>query len=185
MDGINLIDYAVLFFVLLSAALSYLRGLVQETINTFGWFFAALATFSFAPEITQMLNEIPLFKTVLTDHCELKFATSLLAIFVLILGTTKYFINLLMSLVDRPAIKKIDKALGFLFGTLRGVAIVCVVFFGYKFTPNFSSYAFLAESKSALIFYNASDVIGDTMARLNIGWINLKYEKLVFICQEI
>ena len=81
MDGVNIIDGAVLFLVFLSAILAYSRGLVRETMAIVGWIVAAFLAFIFAPQVMPLVKEIPMVGPILADSCELAIIASFAALF--------------------------------------------------------------------------------------------------------
>ena len=152
MDGVNIIDGAVLFLVFLSAILSYSRGLVRETMAIVGWIVAAFLAFIFAPKVMPLVKEIPMVGPILADSCELAIIASFAALFAVALVIVSFFTPLLTSLIDKTAAGKIDRAIGFLFGVLRGIALIAIMFFAYKSILSSDSFALIDESRSAAIF---------------------------------
>ena len=91
MDGVNIIDGAVLFLVFLSAILAYSRGLVRETMAIVGWIVAAFLAFIFAPKVMPLVKEIPMVGPILADSCELAIIASFAALFAVALVIVSFF----------------------------------------------------------------------------------------------
>jgi len=183
MDGVNIIDGAVLFLVFLSAILSYSRGLVRETMAIVGWIVAAFLAFIFAPQVMPLVKEIPMVGPILADSCELAIIASFAAVFAVALVIVSFFTPLLTSLIDKTAAGKVDRAIGFLFGVLRGIALIAIMFFAYKSILSSDSFALVDESRSAVIFGNVVTNIEERNPERALGWITNQYENLVAVCE--
>lgn len=183
MDGVNIIDGAVLFLVFLSAILAYSRGLVRETMAIVGWIVAAFLAFIFAPQVMPLVKEIPMVGPILADSCELAIIASFAAVFAVALVIVSFFTPLLTSLIDKTAAGKVDRAIGFLFGVLRGIALIAIMFFAYKSILSSDSFALVDESRSAVIFGNVVTNIEERNPERALGWITNQYENLVAVCE--
>jgi membrane protein required for colicin V production len=73
--------------------------------------------------------------------------------------------------------------MGFLFGVLRGIAVIAITFFAYKSILNSNSFALVDESRSAVIFGNVVTNIEERNPERLLGWITTKYEELVAVCE--
>ncbi len=183
MEGVNIIDGAVLFLVFLSAILAYSRGVVRETMAIVGWIVAAFLAFIFAPQVKPLVKEVPMIGPILADSCELAIIASFVAVFAVALVIMSFFTPLLTSLINKTAADKIDRAMGFLFGVLRGIAVIAVMFFAYKSILSSDSFALVDESRSAIIFGNVVTNIEKRNPERALGWITTKYENLVSACE--
>ncbi len=183
MEGVNIIDGAVLFLVFLSAILAYSRGVVRETMAIVGWIVAAFLAFIFAPQVKPLVKEVPMIGPILADSCELAIIASFVAVFAVALVIISFFTPLLTSLIDKTAAGRIDRAIGFLFGALRGIAVIGVMFFAYKSIFSSDSFALVDESRSAIIFGNVVTNIEKRNPERALGWITTKYENLVSACE--
>ena len=118
----TLFDYIVLAVVGLSIILSVMRGLVKEVLSIFGW----VAAFYVGRTYTdQILPLIPL--DVPTESLRVLAAFLVLFLATLLLST-------LLAIAISAIFKKIglgwlNRVLGAVFGTFRGVLIVCVLVF--------------------------------------------------------
>ena len=122
---INLLDAGVIVVLLGSAIFAYARGFVHEVFSIIGWVGAVAATFygfPYAqPHARQLINT-----EILADLA----AGTLIFLFALVvLSITTRSIS---SKVKDSALNALDRALGFLFGLVRGALIVVIVYIGFE-----------------------------------------------------
>jgi membrane protein required for colicin V production len=127
--SVTAVDIVVVAIVLLSAVFAMYRGLVSETFNIVDW---AAATF-IAVEFT------PTFQPLLGGSIEpawLEYIVTFIGIF-LVMFIPLSMLNFKVSeAVRKSEIGPVDRVLGFLFGTIRGIAIVGVAYILYAmFVP--------------------------------------------------
>ena len=182
MEGFNIVDGAILSIVLVSAILAYARGLVRELMSIASWIAAAFVAFVFAPQVKPLVKEIPVVGPILSDSCELGIIASFVAVFAVSLVIFSFFTPLLSSVIDKTGVGSADRALGFLFGVFRGVALIAILFFAYKSIFNTETFALVDESRSAEIFGNLVNNIEQSNPERALGWITHQYEQLVTVC---
>ena len=184
MEGFNIVDGAILGIVLVSAILAYARGLVRELMSIASWIAAAFVAFVFAPQVRPLMIEIPVVGPILSDSCELGMIASFAAVFAFSLVIFSFFTPLLSSVIDKTGAGSADRALGFLFGVFRGVALIAILFFAYKSIFNTETFALLDESRSAEIFGNLVTNIEQRNPERALGWITHQYEQLITACSS-
>jgi len=183
MESLNIVDGIVVVVVLISAILAYARGVTREIMAIMGWVFSSIISFVFAPLTTPLIKEIPLLGPILADSCELAIITAFAGVFALSLLIFSFFTPLLSTVINKTRLTRIDQALGFVFGVLRGLFLISIIFFSYIAILGDSTVPQIDSSKSALIFEDIIESINEQNPERALGWILGKYEVLVKTCE--
>lgn len=135
------LDWVFAFALLASMALGMWRGLIQEIVAVVGWVAAFVLAQQFGERVGQMLP-------MSTSSGALRYAAGFAAVFVgtvLASGVLGWLLRLLAQAVGmRPA----DRALGALFGLLRGMVLLLAITVLVMATP-LQEHALWVEAKSA------------------------------------
>lgn len=118
---ISITDIAVGVILLLSGLLALMRGFVHETLSIGSWVGAALAG----------LYGFPHVRPYARDLIESEFIADIVAgagTFILALIILTIVTKLVAEQVQGSALNPLDRSLGFVFGLLRGVIIVCLLY---------------------------------------------------------
>lgn len=141
METINLFhfDYIVIGIVALSGLVAFFRGFIQESLSLALWVVAFASS--------MLLNEYldPYISEYLINP-ELRRILSIILVFVGIIFFGGLLIKLLRGLVHWSGMGGLDRLLGVLFGFLRGIILVVVI---YLVLPNDSKQSlFITQSQS-------------------------------------
>ena len=114
----TLFDYVVIGIVLLSVALSVLRGLVKEVLSLVNWAAAFYVTNHYGPELVVYLPSIEGLSEPMKmlAGCAAAFMASM------VLGSI--FIWLITKIITAAGLSFADRGLGGAFGAARGIVIV-------------------------------------------------------------
>ena len=104
MDGFTIIDAGAAVIILLSAILTYSRGLVREALAIAGWIGAAVLAYVFAESVQPLVKEIPVVGDFLADSCELSVVGAFAVVFAIGLIIAALFTPLFSSVVQRSAL---------------------------------------------------------------------------------
>ena len=157
MQSFTVVDIGVLVIVLVSAILAYSRGVTREIFAILGWVAAAALAFMFARPAAPMVKQIPVLDKFLGDNCELAIIAGFFAVFAVALILASIFTPLFSSFIQRSALSGVDQGLGFLFGVVRGVALVAIGGFIPSATINATPvYEPLVFNTSLLVEYASS-----------------------------
>ena len=113
-------DYAVLAIVGISVLLSIIHGFVRELLALASWIVAFIAAQLFAADAARLLP------AAITSGSG-RLLAAFLAVFLVVLLAMTLAANLLSRLFRAAGLGLADRALGAVFGLVRGFAIVMVV----------------------------------------------------------
>lgn len=124
----NWLDLVIIGIIFLSSIISVVRGFIREVLSLVSWIVAIWVALLFYTNLASLL--VPYIDT---HTLRLLAAFFVLFIVTLILGA---LVNHLISqLVERTGLTGTDRALGVVFGLIRGVAIVTILVMIGGLTP--------------------------------------------------
>jgi len=114
------VDYLIIGIIILSSGISIVRGFIKEVLSLASWAISFWVALTFYPHVATLLVDY-----ISTPSIRLFTAFFSLFLVTLILGA---LINHLISqLVEKTGLTGTDRALGVMFGIVRGVAIVTLL----------------------------------------------------------
>lgn len=119
---VNAVDLIVAAIVVLSGLLAFARGLVREVLSIIGWVGAAIATVFGVEYVAPYLAPV-----IGNDKFVLNVVTGTL-IFVVTLVALSLASFAIARRVKDSQLSALDRSLGFVFGLLRGAALVCLAY---------------------------------------------------------
>lgn len=114
------VDYTILAILVVSAAISVLRGFLREAISLLGWVLAFWLALTFADDVSGLFAKY-------VSQPSIRHALAFFAIVVLTLIVTAIVMYFVRLIVDKTEITGTDRALGVVFGIARGVVIVAIL----------------------------------------------------------
>lgn len=150
---INVFDAGVILVLLISAFLAYSRGFVHEVLSIGGWIGAIFATF----------YGFPILKPFARELIAIELAADLAAgllIFIVALVVLSYVSRSISKKVQSSALNALDRALGFLFGLVRGAVVVCIAYIGPGLIlPTEERPQIITEAKSMELIQPGSELL--------------------------
>jgi membrane protein required for colicin V production len=122
------IDVAILAVIALSAIVGFFRGFLREALGLATWIVAFWMAFMFANSASEYLR-----RWIDADSARLAVAFAVVFIGVLIVGAV--FNYLLGRLISQTGFAGTDRALGIVFGVVRGVAVLVLLVLLAGVTP--------------------------------------------------
>ena len=119
---VNLIDILVALIVVVSALLAFGRGAAREVLGIGAWVGAGIATFFAFPHTR------PIARDLIPDSMLIADIVAGLAVFVVVLIVLTIVNQIIAGRIQRSRGGALDRTLGFIFGILRGAALVCIAY---------------------------------------------------------
>jgi membrane protein required for colicin V production len=187
---ISITDIAVGVVLLLSGLLALSRGFVHEVLSIGSWVGAAFAT----------LVAFPYARPYGRDLIKTEFIADIgvgVALFITCLIVLTIITKLIAEQVQGSALNPLDRSLGFVFGLLRGVIIVCLLYAAIEWMiPTNKQPVWLRDAKSMPLIEQGSGFLksliprdaaekalkqaDETRSKVNTGLeIQKTYEKLL------
>jgi membrane protein required for colicin V production len=114
------IDYAILLVIVVSVVISWLRGFVREAMSLAGWIVSFWVALRFSGGFATFLQGM-------IPDTTLRLIVAFFAMFILTLlmfSVANFFAS---KLVERTGLTSADRAIGLVFGLVRGVLIVAAL----------------------------------------------------------
>ncbi len=120
-------DWMLLAIVAVSALLGLMRGFVGVVLSIVGWLLAGLAAFHYGAQSAQWLSDgaAPGWR-----HLFAGYGLSFIAVLVFV-GLVGWMVR---RMIHSAGLSGLDRALGFMFGLVRGGVIACVLVLAMGFT---------------------------------------------------
>ena len=150
---LNLFDICVIVIVFISAVLAYLRGFVQEIFSIVGWLTAiAVTIYGFAYIQAPMRQMISI--EILAD------LASGLLLFLASLVTISLLTRSVSNRVKDSLLNSLDRALGFLFGLIRGALVIIIAYIGLELLiPKNKELSWIAGARTIKLIDPAADIL--------------------------
>ena len=181
MNGFTLIDGVVAAVILLSAILAYSRGFVREALAIAGWIGSAIFAFMFAGAAQPLVKEIPYIGAKIGENCEVSMITAFAVVFAVGLIIASLFTPLFSSVIQRSFLGGIDRGIGFVFGAVRGIALVGAAFLIYGMAHQ--SVDMVEKSRSKTVFETFNGGVEGAVPDNLLNMVMARYNDLTASCQ--
>ena len=119
---VNLIDILVALIIVISALLAFGRGAAREVLGIGAWVGAGVATFFAFPYARPLARDLIPSSMLIAD------VVAGVAVFVVVLIVLTIINQMISGRIQRSRGGALDRTLGFIFGILRGAALVCIAY---------------------------------------------------------
>ena len=119
--GLNLADWFILIVLIASGVISFTRGFTKELLSLFLWLAAFIAAISLEYLATPKINEF-------IGNQEISKIISYIVVFVIFIFLGGMIIKFISKLIKWSGASGFDRFLGILFGLIRGLIVVFVIF---------------------------------------------------------
>ena len=151
------IDGAALAIILLSAAISAVRGFVREVLGVGAWVGAGIAAVRYFPLVQpEIASVLPATMKNFTVY------GAMAVIFIIVLIVLSLISALIGGLVRESALSSLDHSLGLLFGAARGAIIICIAYIGLGFAePPAQWPAPVVNARFLPVTYSGAKMLGE------------------------
>lgn len=155
----NLIDVIFIIIILVFAIIATAKGFVKEFFNKASWILGIILGCLFCKKLNPYINEF-------IENPTLSIIVSFLLIFIIVFLVIQIVKTVISRAFDAEIMNGLDKALGFFFGLVEGIAIVMLliaVFNALPFIPSekIFSNSFFFKLLGPLIITKTPALIGD------------------------
>lgn len=162
MEQLNNLDVVFLIITGVSALVGVARGMTKEMLSLAGWVLAAAAVFYVVPLLDPIMQKYIASKVL----ASVVSGMTVLIIFCVVWILT---VDKIASVIRSSKLSALDRGLGFIFGTVRGMIIVILItIMVTTLIPEESKKGVFAESR---YFKEASDCAEPLMAMIPDSWI--------------
>tara|TARA_Y100000992_G_scaffold51485_1_gene30469 strand:+ start:151 stop:735 length:585 start_codon:yes stop_codon:yes gene_type:complete len=119
--GLNLADWFILIFLIASGIISFTRGFTKEFLSLFLWIAAFIAAISLEYLATPKINEF-------IGNEEISKIISYIVVFIIFIFIGGIVIKFISKLIKWSGASGFDRFLGVLFGLIRGLIVLFVIF---------------------------------------------------------
>ena len=119
--GLNIADWFILIILVASGVISFTRGFTKEFLSLFLWLAAFIAAISLEYLATPKINEF-------IGNEEVSKIISYITVFVIFIFLGGIVIKFISKLIKWSGASGFDRFLGVLFGLIRGLIVLFVIF---------------------------------------------------------
>jgi membrane protein required for colicin V production len=128
-----------------------------------------------------LVKEIPVINKIIGENCEVSMITAFAVVFAVGLIIASLFTPLFSSVIRRSFLSGIDQGLGFVFGAVRGIALVGAAFLIYGMAHQ--SIDMVEKSRAKTVFDNFNGGIQSAIPDDLLNMVLARYNDLTASCQ--
>lgn len=153
--GFNTFDLIASAFVLVTGVHAFRRGFVKEVFMLGTWTGASVIAATYYTALTPWIMSHDIKNKLAAD------AIATLSLFGLALLVLIPTVNFLAGLIKGPTLTSIDRSLGFVFGLMKGLLILCLLFLCLSFVwpEEKDQPTWLVQAKSRPLLADGADMI--------------------------
>ena len=182
MAGFTIVDAGVAGIILVSGLLAFARGMMRETMAILGWGAAFVLAYAMAGALKPLAHEFPYVGALIAGSCELALIVAFLVLLALFLVVFSFFTPIVSSALRASVLRPLDQWLGFVFGVLRGVLLVALIFIAHDRVITGPGASVVENSHARGVFAEVQDVIEAAIPDDSLEWTLQKYAGLVASC---
>lgn len=180
------VDGIVGVLIVVSAYLAMVRGLFREIFALASWAIAFAAAFVLAPLLQPSLDQLPAVGPYLAD-CAFAMIAAGAIIFVLALIATSIVIWAFGGTIRNPTFSIVDQVAGFIFGAIRGLVLVAVIYLLYEMVvpsaERAGQFAFVEEALTIDLVKQSAAFIDELTPDEIPGWFEGQVDRLLRECE--
>ena len=162
MEQLNNLDVVFLIITGVSALVGVARGMTKEMLSLAGWVLAAAAVFYVVPLLDPIMQKYIASKVLASVVSGMTVLITFCVVWILT-------VDKIASVIRSSKLSALDRGLGFVFGTVRGMIIVILItMMVTTLIPEESKKGVFAESR---YFKEASDCAEPLVAMIPESWI--------------
>jgi len=180
----TVVDAGVAVIVLISGILAYSRGFTRELFAIAGWILAAIVAFFGTPFLEPLIREVPAVGPFLARSCIVSVIAAFTIIVALALLVLSVFTPLIAGLVLESVLGPFDRMLGFVFGVVRGVLLIAIVFLIYTSLSGIQAWPPLDNAASRALFEESSALLEQGLPDRVPDWLKARIDSLTVSCSD-
>ncbi len=177
------VDVLIGLLVIVSAYLAMVRGLIRELLALGSWAVAFFAAFAFAPMLQPVLTGAPVIGSYLREDCNLSMVVAFVIVFGVALVAAGVLIWILSGSIRNTALSLFDQGAGFIYGALRGLVLVAVIYIAYQeIIPPDDRYGFVQNAYTIGVVESAAEIIRSIVPNEVPGFLKARVDALMEEC---
>lgn len=176
------VDAIVAATIVISAYLAMVRGVFRETLALASWAVALIAGFALGPAMQPVVESVPGLGSLL-KNCQYSLIAAFLLVFGLVLLITGVLVWVFSRSIQNTALSLADQVIGFIFGAVRGLVLVAVLYIIYEqIVPPASQLASVDEAATITLVRQSAEMVRGVAPDQVPGWLEARVDQLLGQC---